>query len=193
MKTDTGDINHDQGFELRRAVIAGDVAKIKTLLAAGAQVDVLQNAPVRWAVRHRQASAASLLLEHGASIDTHEEEFVLLAAYRVECFQLAMLDTRRRLIRLVIISQGTLDTLLVHPREVFRHAIILSASAVILIHNHPTSDPTPSQADIAVTRDLIRAGQLMKIEVLDHVILGGKTTERPKDYVSLRELGYFHS
>ena len=56
---------------------------------------------------------------------------------------------------------------------------------------HPSGDPTPSEADIRVTRDLIRAGQLLKIEVLDHVILGHRTVERPRDFCSLRELGYF--
>jgi len=62
-----------------------------------------------------------------------------------------------------------------------------------LVHNHPSGDPTPSEADIKVTRDLIRAGQLLKIEVLDHVILGRATVDRPKDFSSLRELGYFYS
>jgi DNA repair protein RadC len=79
----------------------------------------------------------------------------------------------------------------VHPREVFRPAIQNNAAALVLVHNHPSGDPTPSEADIKVTRDLIRAGQLLKIEVLDHVILGRVTQERQKDYVSLRELGYF--
>jgi DNA repair protein RadC len=60
------------------------------------------------------------------------------------------------------------------------------------VHNHPSGDPTPSKADIQVTRDLIRAGQLLKIDVLDHIILGQKTTEREKDYVSLKEMGYFY-
>jgi len=63
----------------------------------------------------------------------------------------------------------------------------------VLAHNHPSGDPTPSEADIKVTRDLIRAGQLLKIELLDHVILGRKTAERPKDYASLRELGFFYT
>ena len=85
----------------------------------------------------------------------------------------------------------SLDTILVHPREVFRPAIAASAAALVLVHNHPSGDPTPSEADIKVTRDLIRAGQLLKIDVLDHVILGRATQERPKDYVSLRELGYW--
>ncbi|MGO8698801.1 MAG: ankyrin repeat domain-containing protein [Limisphaerales bacterium] len=91
MKNEQFDPNHDQGFDLRRAVIAGDVAKIKTLLEAGAQVDVLQNAPVRWAVRHRQASVASLLLESGASIDTHEAELILLAASNGDAATLGLL------------------------------------------------------------------------------------------------------
>ena len=111
----------------------------------------------------------------------------------VEQFRVVLLNTRRRLIGLESISQGTLDTLLVHPREVFKRAIAANASAVVLVHNHPSGDPTPSEADIKVTRDLIRAGQLLKIEVLDHVIIGRRTTERQKDYASLRELGYFYS
>ncbi len=111
----------------------------------------------------------------------------------VEAFQILLLNTRRRLIDVAKISDGTLDTLLVHPREVFKPAISASAAAIVLVHNHPSGDPTPSEADIKVTRDLIRAGQLLKIEVLDHVILGKKTPERPKDYQSLRELGYFYT
>ena len=111
----------------------------------------------------------------------------------VEHFQVLLLNTRRKLIRVEQVSQGTLDTILVHAREVFKPAIAANASAIVLVHNHPSGDPTPSEADIKVTRDLIRAGQLLKIEVLDHVILGRKTAERPKDYASLRELGYFYS
>jgi DNA repair protein RadC len=113
-------------------------------------------------------------------------------AYEVENFQVVLLNTRRRLIRVENISQGTLDTILVHPREVFKPAIAANAAAVVLVHNHPSGDPTPSEADIKVTRDLIRAGQLLKIEVLDHVIIGRATQERPKDFASLRELGYFY-
>jgi DNA repair protein RadC len=109
----------------------------------------------------------------------------------VETFQVLLLNTRRRLVEIVKISDGTLDTLLVHPREVFRPAIAANAAAVVLVHNHPSGDPTPSEADIKVTRDLIRAGQVLKIEVLDHIILGFPTEARTRDYVSLRELGYW--
>ncbi len=112
-------------------------------------------------------------------------------AYTVESLQVLFLNTRRRLIGMQNVSQGTLDTILVHPREVFAAAISKRASAIVLVHNHPSGDPTPSEADIKVTRDLIRAGQLLKIDVLDHVIIGRATPERTKDFSSLRELGYF--
>lgn len=104
-----------------------------------------------------------------------------------ECFVVLILNTRRRVKGHYLVSIGTMDTLLVHAREVFRLAIMASAAAIVLVHNHPSGEPTPSEADIRVTRDLIRAGQILKIEVLDHLIMGeGK-------YLSLKSLGYFHS
>lgn len=128
-------------------------------------------------------------------LDTPERVADLLRernrAYQVEQFQVVLLNTRHRLIRVEMVSQGTLDTILVHPREVFRSAILGGAAAIIMVHNHPSGDPTPSEADIKVTRDLVRAGQLLKINLLDHVILGRKTGERARDFASLRELGYF--
>ncbi len=127
-------------------------------------------------------------------LDTPEQIANLLReqnrTYTVENFQVVFLNTRRRLIAVENISQGTLDTILVHAREVFAPAIARRAAAIALVHNHPSGDPTPSEADIRVTRDLMRAGQLLRIEVLDHIILGRRTEERPRDYVSLRELGY---
>jgi hypothetical protein len=102
-----------------------------------------------------------------------------------ECFAALLLNTRRRVKGHQLISIGTLDTILVHPREVFRGAVIAAAAAIVIMHNHPSGEPTPSDADIKVTRDLIRAGQLLKIEVLDHVIMGNH------NHCSLRELGFF--
>jgi DNA repair protein RadC len=102
-----------------------------------------------------------------------------------ECFVVLLLNTRRKVKGHQLVTIGTLDTILIHPREVFRVAIIAAASAIIIMHNHPSGDPSPSEADVKVTRDLIRAGQLMKIEVLDHVIVGNPT------HSSLRSLGYF--
>jgi len=112
---------------------------------------------------------------------------------KVETLQVLLLNTRRRLIRVEEVIDGTIDQLLVHPREVFKSAIAANAAAIVLAHNHPSGDPTPSEADIKVTRDLIRAGQLLKIDVLDHIIIGRATPARAKDYASLRELGYFYS
>lgn len=103
-----------------------------------------------------------------------------------ECFVVLLLNTRRRIKGHQFVSTGTLDSLLVHPREVFRIACVMAASAVLILHNHPSGDPTPSESDIKVTRDLIRAGQLLKIDVVDHVIVG---TNR---HCSLRTLGYFY-
>jgi DNA repair protein RadC len=104
----------------------------------------------------------------------------------VESFVVILLNTRRKIQGHFIVSTGILDTLLVHPREVFKGAIVANAAAIILMHNHPSGDPAPSEADIKVTRDLIRGGQLLKIEVLDHVIMGENR------HCSLRELGYFY-
>jgi DNA repair protein RadC len=131
------------------------------------------------------------LLDHPeAVVALLREENRLL---QVETLQVVLLNSRRRLIRSETISQGTLDTLLVHAREVFKTAISANAAALIVVHNHPSGDPTPSDADIKVTRDLIRAGQLLKIEVLDHIIMGRACQERPKEYASLKELGYFYA
>jgi antirestriction protein ArdC len=103
----------------------------------------------------------------------------------LECFVVLLLNTRRLIRGHLLISIGTHDTVLVHPATVFRCAVAKPAAALVLLHNHPSGDPVPSDADIKVTRDLIRAGQLLKIDVVDHVIIGN-----PK-HCSLRELGYF--
>ncbi len=100
-----------------------------------------------------------------------------------EAFVVLVLNTRRRILGHNLVTLGTLDTCTVHPREVFRPVLVSAGHAIILAHNHPSGDATPSEADIKVTRDLVRAGQLLKIEVLDHVIIG-------ETHVSLRALGY---
>jgi DNA repair protein RadC len=106
-----------------------------------------------------------------------------------EAFVTLLLNTRRRVIGHNLVSLGTLDSSLVSPLSVFRPAFAAAASAVILVHNHPSGDPTPSAADIRVTRDLAKAGQLLRIEILDHVIIGDTTTS--PSFMSLREHGYF--
>jgi DNA repair protein RadC len=111
----------------------------------------------------------------------------------VETLISVLVNTRRRILGHCLVSSGTLDTILVHPREVFRVAVIRAAAAIVLMHNHPSGDPAPSESDIKVTRDLIRAGQLIRIEVLDHVIVGQPAPDGARDFTSLRELGFFCS
>jgi DNA repair protein RadC len=92
---------------------------------------------------------------------------------QVEEFHLLALDTRSRVLRDVLVTRGLLDSSLVHPREVFRAAISEAAAGIILVHNHPSGDPTPSAEDRAVTRQLVAAGQLLDLPVYDHVIVAG--------------------
>ena len=137
------------------------------------------------------------VLNESPLLDTPERIADLLREenrlYQVERFQLVLVNTRRRLIRVEPIAVGTLDSVIIHPREVFYPALVARASAVVFMHNHPSGDPSPSEADIKLTRELIRAGKLLKVEVLDHIIIGAQTPERPNGFVSLRELGYFYS
>ena len=101
----------------------------------------------------------------------------------VEQFGLVMLDTKHRLLRTAIISVGTLDSSPAHPREIFREAASASAAAIVLFHNHPSGDPMPSRDDVDLTRRLIQAGELMGIDVIDHIILADTR------YFSFRESG----
>ena len=89
----------------------------------------------------------------------------------VEQFGIVMLDTKHRVIRIKIVSVGSLDTTVVHPREVFREAALASASGIVLFHNHPSGDPTPSVDDLTLTTRMVSAGHIMGIDVVDHLIL----------------------
>jgi DNA repair protein RadC len=104
-------------------------------------------------------------------------------AAAVEQFGVVMLDTKYRLIRIKVVAIGSLDTTIVHPREVFREAASASAAAIVLFHNHPSGDPTPSRDDYALTTRMVDAGDIMGIEVLDHLILADQR------YYSLIESG----
>ena len=94
---------------------------------------------------------------------------------RKEIFLVLLLDARNKLIRGVTVSVGSLTASIVHPREVFKPAILASAASVIFVHNHPSGDPTPSQDDLKITAQLVDAGQMMDIKVLDHIIVGNKS------------------
>jgi DNA repair protein RadC len=115
--------------------------------------------------------------------DVYERMKLLMRDLPHEEFHVLLLNTQNHVLRDLQVTRGTLDASLVHPREVFRPAIIEAAAGVILVHNHPSGDPTPSAEDRAVTRQLREAGRTIGIEVLDHVIVG---EER---YVSFVEAG----
>lgn len=111
-------------------------------------------------------------------------EFVALERER---FAVLLLDGKHRLQRIELVSEGTLTSSLVHPREVFCAAVREAAAAIICVHNHPSGDPEPSREDLDVTRRLIRAGRLLGIPLVDHVVVGATK------YCSLRERMDFES
>lgn len=121
------------------------------------------------------ATAANVLHQYFEGAD--REHFVVL-----------LLDTRHQIIGIHTVTVGVLDAALIHPREIFKPAILANAAAIILAHNHPSGDPTPSAEDRAVTRQTVTAGRLIGIAVLDHVIVG----DEPR-YVSLAEAGVLDS
>ena len=95
-----------------------------------------------------------------------------MRAYRQEVFVVLMLDARHRVIGDVEVHRGSLDQSLVHPREVFAPALRESAAAILVLHNHPSGDPTPSEEDREVTRRLVQAGRILGVRVVDHVVIG---------------------
>ena len=101
----------------------------------------------------------------------------------VEQFGIVLLDTKHRVLKTAVLSVGTLDASLVHAREVFREAAGGGAAAIVLFHNHPSGDSTPSGEDVALTTRLVEAGQLMGIEVVDHLVLADAR------YCSFKEMG----
>jgi DNA repair protein RadC len=103
----------------------------------------------------------------------------------VEQFGVVLLDTKHRILRTLILSVGTLDASIVHPREVFGAAAVAGAAALVLFHNHPSGDPKPSDDDVKLTRRLAAAGVLMGIDVIDHIILADVR------YYSFQEEGMF--
>jgi DNA repair protein RadC len=105
-----------------------------------------------------------------------------------EAFIVVDLNAKNNVIDKRLVSLGLLDASLVHPREVFRGAIVNNAAAVVVCHNHPSGDPTPSAEDIRITRQLVDAGKVLSIRVLDHVVIGRPDNGTP-GFLSLREAG----
>ncbi|MDD4237951.1 MAG: DNA repair protein RadC [Desulfotomaculaceae bacterium] len=130
---------------------------------------------------------ATLLPEEKPVVKSPNEVAALVMAemryLNRENFRILLLSTKNHVIGIETVSVGTLNLSLVHPREVFRNAIKKSANSIIMVHNHPSGDPTPSSDDFSITEQLTKAGAIIGIQVLDHVIIGdGK-------FISLKERG----
>lgn len=161
---------HESAHDLAR--IDGMTALRAAVVAAAVELGrrtLTQPAPERPRLGSPREVASFLLPHHGA--------------YPVEKFGIVSMNAKHRVLRTTILSSGVIDASLVHPALVFRTAAAHRATAVVLFHNHPSGDPSPSGDDIALTARLIEAGNIMGIEVLDHVILAGSR------YCSMKELG----
>jgi DNA repair protein RadC len=111
-------------------------------------------------------------LQFGSPRQLAEYLMPLYSGHREERFGVVLMDAKRRLLRTEILSVGTVDRSLAHPREVFRPAVVASAASLAMFHNHPSGDPLPSPDDLRLTRQLASAGVIMGIEIVDHLILG---------------------
>ena len=164
------DVLASSGGSLRR-IAAQPVASLTTHAGIGAARAVALHAAL--ALGRRMAVE---LRDEGAPVrspaDVHAVFAPRLEDLPVEEFHVAVLDAQHRLERDVTVTRGILNSSLVHPREVFREAIAERAAAIILVHNHPSGDPTPSSDDRLVTEQLVAAGRLLDIPVHDHVIIG---------------------
>jgi DNA repair protein RadC len=147
--------------ELRRVPGIG-AARAAQLLAA---VDLGRRTLLRG--RHERVQIV-------AAIDAARLLIPEFGAKPVEHFGVMLLDTKHRVLKITVVSVGTLDASIVHPREVFLPAILHSAASVVLVHNHPSGDPEPSEEDLSITRRLVEVGELVGIGVLDHVIVGSR-------------------
>jgi len=164
---------------------------------AGAGVDELTKIPGIGMARACQLAAALELGRRAARYRRPEAQRITnpgdvaevfmeeMRYYDREHFKAAYLDTKNRIIKVETISIGSLNASIVHPREILKPAIRVSAAGIVLVHNHPTGDPTPSREDVDFTRRFAKCGELIGIDLVDHLIVGSGR------YLSLKEEGYF--
>ncbi len=125
-------------------------------------------------VRRLQSQGNILKPSFKRSLEVATHYLPLMRDLRKEVFRVLLLNRANRLIKEVTISEGTLEASIVHPRDVFREAILEPAAGIILIHNHPSGNPSPSEEDLRITKQLVEAGRLLGIKVYDHIILAGE-------------------
>jgi len=169
----------DRGLE---AIVHMPPAELAAVKGVGKAKAATVLAAVELGRRLSMKAAEHIVVVH----DPEDAAHFALPRFRFEQrehFAVMLLDTKNHILGMPDVSVGSLQASVVHPREVFRAAIDYAAAAMILFHNHPSGDPTPSREDIAVTQRLVKAGKIMDIPVLDHIILGREC------FLSLKEKG----
>ena len=109
--------------------------------------------------------------------------------YAQEMFTCITINSRNYIIDRHLVTMGLNDQCLVHPREVFRHAILDAAAAIVLVHNHPSGDPSPSAEDVRITKQIVEVGKIVEIKVMDHIVIGKRPNPDAPGFVSMRECG----
>jgi DNA repair protein RadC len=183
-------------------VLAGELLHAKGSLKALSRCTASELSKITKGVGPAKASELAAAFEIGKRLARGGEEKPLLdsaeaiyaafgpelQAMNREVLRVLLLDTKLRLVRSEDIALGSINECVAHPREIFRPAIVHSAYAVIVLHNHPSGDPTPSQADRRLTRQLAEAAQLLQINLLDHIVVGSRDGGR-HPYFSFRDSG----
>ncbi|MCS7170389.1 MAG: DNA repair protein RadC, partial [Candidatus Kapabacteria bacterium] len=171
-----------QRFGSLTELASRDVSELRTVRGMGTVRAVVLSAAFELA-RRLQAEPFAARKVIRSPEDVARLYIPRLRGARTESFRVLLLNAANQIVREALVSEGTLTASLAHPREVFRLAITESAAAVILLHNHPSGNTEPSPEDIALTRQLVQAGKVIDIPVLDHLIIAGEA------YTSLRERG----
>ncbi len=165
-----GRLLHDHDGSLRQ-LAASSAGQIKAVPGIGPAVAARLMAALELGRRMAREGAGDRPRIRGPR-DVYDLCAPAMQDAKQEEFRVLLLNTQHAVVRELVVTRGTLDASVVHPREVFRAAIVESAAAVILVHNHPSGDPTPSREDREVTDQLAEAGRLIGIAVLDHIVIG---------------------
>jgi len=177
-------LTHFGSLEALSRASVGELAKVKGVGQAKA---IGLKAAFALAARLARSEAEARAIETAEDVARLLGEEMRLLDY--ESVRVICLNTKHRVLAVEEVTRGTLNESLFHPREAFRPAIARQAHAVILVHNHPSGNPSPSDADLHVTRRMKEAGALLQVELLDHVILGAPRAGEERSYFSFRDEG----
>jgi DNA repair protein RadC len=177
-------LNHFGSLEALSRAPVGELARIKGIGQAKA---IGLKASFALAARLARSEAEARTVSTPGDVAQLLGEEMRLLDY--ESVRVICLNTRHRVLAVEEVTRGTLSESLFHPREAFRPALVRQAYAVILVHNHPSGNPQPSKADLEITRQMKAAGELLQIELLDHIILGAPQAGEEKSYFSFKDKG----